>query len=218
MISNVLIYLNDLIDRSFPDKGVLYAMLICVSPLFTGFVAALRAISGKKRGTISFFAILLLLTVGLFFIAGRDAYTERKYFVSISAAAVSAVLYFFMQTAIFLCFTLAAREKKPKKKYAARIAESPILCYEDLEKKAYPLKSGKNCEKKERVYPDYEGFLEYLQKIGDKPLSFSEREEYNKIKNKALFLSGVEINDRTTPDFRSLFMRSVKLAAKTESR
>lgn len=201
------------------DLALFARLVLCVSPLVTGFYIALRRFGDKKvRFGSGALTAYLFVSAVYFLLAYADALSENKIFTSVRAAAISGGAVFFEQIACYILFVVAAADtKKPKKRFAAFVSESPIPHVDDMKDKAYPLKSNLFAPKNGAADFDYDGFLDFLDKMGEKPFSFCDKEEYNRIVREAKFLSGVAVTKDTTPEFCSLFMRSVKLAAKYET-
>ena len=204
------------------DFSLFARTVLIVSPLVTGFTIALKLFSGKRVRVGAGFPILyVLISLSFFGFAYADAAYIGKTFSSVTAAVIAAAALLIAQFVLYLCFVFAARVKalpEKKRRYAAKVSETPIAHVDDPPKKAYPLKSNVSSEKGERAYGfDTAELMKFLEKIGDKGLSFSDEEEYNRLINKTKFLSGVEITKETAPDFCELFMRSVKLAARYET-
>ena len=201
------------------DLALFARLVLCVSPLITGFYIALRRFGDKKtRFGIGAITAYLLISAIYFVLAYADALSGGKVFSSVRAAVISGGAIFLEQTACYILFVVAASEpKKRKKRYAAFISESPIPHVDDRPERAYPLKSNLSAIKSGAADFDFEGFSDFLDKMGEKPFSFCDKEEYNKIVKEAKFLSGVAVTKDTAPEFCSLFMRSIKLAAKYET-
>ena len=193
--------------------------ILTVSPLVSGFVIALKMFGGKRvRVGFGFPLVYLAISSIYFAFAYADAVTLKKTFPSEEASVITSVATFVTQFVTYLCFVSATKaQEKPKKKYVARVAESPIPHAEERERKAYKLNSNKIKPDRRQASFDNEEFLKFIQKIGEKKLSFFDEEEYNNIVTRSKFLSGVAVTDKTAPEFCELFLRSIKLAARYES-
>lgn len=198
------------------DLALAARLILTVSPLFTGFTIALRLFAAGKVKVRPWFPLTYLLVSLVYFLfAAADALFLSVTFDSVVTAAIVSAATFAAQFFIYLCLVAATRvDEKPKKRYVARFSESPIPREKERSFKAYPLKSNIMSRNTFAARVDYEEFLKFLKSIGNEGLSFSDEEEYNKIKNESRFLSGVEVTEETAKDFRSLFMRAIKLAAR----
>ena len=221
MMLNILIYLKDCFFALVKscDIVLIGKIVLTASPLLTGFIMALKLLGGKPvRFNIGFLILYLVDSLVYFAFAFVDHITEAKTFSSMNSAIFVSAALFLAQTLVYLLFFLSARDRKDRKKkrFVAKISESPIPHVDSLSKKAYPLKSNVIKEENGAIGFDADEMIKLIQNIGDKELSFSDEEEYNRLIGKAKFLSGVAVNGETASEFCDLFMRSVKLASRYE--
>ena len=199
----------------YVDLKFTAAAILASASLLTAFIVAFRLLSGKDdRFGFGFPITYLFAAAGYFALAYLDLLYGKRYYDTALAAATASAILFFALTAIYLCFYFATKKTCVKTKYAARIEETP--CVDPAvgkEKVALPLKRSS----KRDVYGEdvnIAAFRNVLQKLSQKPLSFSDREEYNILEERTRFLTGAERTPVATEELGETFMRCVKLCAK----
>lgn len=199
------------------DVALIGRVTLAVLPLLTSLFAAASAKGKRKKFSFSATAFFLLAGALYFSLAAADAVYGKRYFSSLSSAAIAAATVFLLPTAFYVCFHFAllkgggVASNETKERFVARICEEPIA---ERTVKAYPLVGSFGVKLERSKAVDYGEFEKFLRELSEKDLSFFDKKEYNRIERRAAFLRGVAVTDDTAPDFNEVFASVVKLGAR----